>query len=148
MITVREMEIDDLEQVTAIEEQNFSRPWTETGFFSFLLRNDTLFLVAEEEEKILGYIGVILVLDEGDITNVSVEPSQQGRGIGTLLLEKLITRTEREGIAVLHLEVRKSNTRAAALYERMGFVTDGLRKNYYEAPTEDGVLMSRTAKRN
>ena len=76
------MQLDDLEQVMVIENELFSVPWTENGFFSFLLREDALFLVAEEEGKILGYCGVLMVLDEGDITNVAVDKKQQGRGIG------------------------------------------------------------------
>ena len=60
MITIREMQIDDLEQVMPIEEANFSIPWTETGFFTFLIRDDALFLVAEEDGEILGYLGILM----------------------------------------------------------------------------------------
>ena len=70
------MQLDDLEQVMKIENENFSRPWTETGFFTFLIRQDTLFLIAAEGEEILGYCGVVMVQDEGDITNVSVKKRQ------------------------------------------------------------------------
>lgn len=143
MIQIREMQIDDLEQVMPIEEENFSVPWTETGFFTYLLRSDAMFLAAEEEGEVLGYCGVLLVLDEGDITSVSVKKNRHREGIGKLLIEALIQKTGREGVGVLHLEVRQSNAAAIALYEKMGFVRDGLRKNYYEAPTEDAVLMSR-----
>ena len=72
MIEIRRMQIDDLDQVMEIENATFSVPWTETGYFTFLLRNDTLFLVAEEEGKILGYCGALMVLDEADVTNVAV----------------------------------------------------------------------------
>ena len=61
---IREMQLDDLEQVMKIENENFSRPWTETGFFTFLIRQDTLFLIAAEGEEILGYCGVVVVQDE------------------------------------------------------------------------------------
>ena len=64
MITIREMQIDDLEQVMPIEEANFSIPWTETGFFTFLIRDDALFLVAEEDGEILGYLGILISFDE------------------------------------------------------------------------------------
>ena len=140
---VRTMQIDDLEQVMPIENANFSRPWTETGYFTYLLRNDAMFLVAEEEGKILGYCGVLLMLDEGDITNVSVKKEEQNKGIGSKLLEALIEKTSKEGVSVLHLEVRPSNEAAVALYEKFGFTRDGLRKNYYEAPCEDALLMTR-----
>lgn len=84
------MQLDDLEQVMKIENENFSRPWTETGFFTFLIRQDTLFLIAAEGEEILGYCGVVMVQDEGDITNVSVKKDRQNHGTGKLLVQELI----------------------------------------------------------
>ena len=143
MVKVREMTLDDLEQVMPIEQANFSVPWTENGFFSFLLREDALFLVAEEGEQILGYCGVILVPDEGDITNVSVAKEWQGQGIGKLLVQELIKRSAKAGVTRLFLEVRKSNEPAIRLYEQQGFIQEGIRKDYYEEPIEDAVLMSR-----
>lgn len=140
---IREMQIDDLEQVMVIERENFSVPWTETGFFTFLIRQDAIFLVAEEENRIRGYCGVLTVLDEGDITNVSVDKNCRGRGIGRALVQGIIDRTAQAGVTTLHLEVRESNEGAIALYEKMGFEKTGIRKNYYEAPTEDGILMCR-----
>ena len=137
------MQLDDLEQVMTIEEANFSVPWTETGFFTFLLREDTLFLVAEEGEKILGYCGVVTVQDEGDITNVAVEKNSQNQGIGKKLLEEMFQRTQKAGVCRLFLEVRAGNAAALHLYEKMGFVQMGIRKNYYEQPVEDGVVMMR-----
>ena len=143
MIKIREMQLDDLEQVMTIEEANFSVPWTETGFFTFLLREDTLFLVAEEGDKILGYCGVVTVQDEGDITNVAVEKNSQNQGIGKKLLEEMFQRTQKAGVCRLFLEVRAGNAAALHLYEKMGFVQMGIRKNYYEQPVEDGVVMMR-----
>ena len=142
MIRIREMEIDDLSQVMEIENATFAVPWTEMGYFTFLMREDTLFLVAEEEDKILGYCGVLMVLDEGDITNVAVEKSRRGQGIGEALVRELAARTSQKGIVLLHLEVRESNQAARGLYGKLGFVEDGLRKGYYEEPREDAVLMS------
>ena len=143
MITIREMEIDDISEVAAIEDSLFSKPWGEVGFFSFLMREDTLFLVAEEEGTIVGYCGVVMVLDEGDITNVAVLSNRQGRGIGRQLVQALIQKTEERGVVHLHLEVRESNQRAIALYESLAFEKAGLRKNYYEAPVENGLIMNR-----
>lgn len=142
MITIQEMQLDDLEQVVEIEQQNFSVPWTENGFFSFLLRSDTLFLVAKEEDRILGYMGIMMVLDEGEITNVSVAQTARRRGVGRLLVQTMLDKMRRAGLNMIHLEVRKSNTPAIRLYEQFAFVQDGERKNYYEEPTEDAVLMS------
>lgn len=137
------MQIDDLAQVMPIEEENFSIPWSETGFFTFLIREDALFLVAEEEGEILGYLGILTVLDEGDITNVSVRQSARRRGIGSMLVQELIRRMEERGVTAIHLEVRESNIPAIRLYEQQGFVCDGRRKGYYEDPVEDAILMTR-----
>lgn len=143
-MNVREMIWDDLDQVMVIENENFSVPWTETGFFTYLMREDALFLVAEdEEENILGYCGVIMVIGEGDITNVSVKKELQGQGIGKALLQELICQTVSRGVHTLFLEVRESNVAALALYEKQGFVRMGVRKNYYTDPVEDGITMSR-----
>ena len=141
-MTVREMQLDDLSEVMVIENENFSVPWTEMGFFSFFLRDDTLFLVAEEDGKILGYMGIMMVLNEGEITSVSVSKYARRRGIGRALVGEMIRQMKNRGIRVLHLEVRKSNDPAIALYRSFGFVKDGERKLYYEAPAEDAVLMS------
>lgn len=140
---VREMTWDDLEQVVAIENANFTAPWTETGFFTYLMREDALFLVAEEGEDIVGYCGVIMAADEGDITNVSVRQDMQGHGIGKKLVEELIRRTGAAEVASLFLEVRESNGAAIGLYESLGFARMGLRKGYYSDPPEDGITMSR-----
>lgn len=144
MITIRKMQFDDLDQVMAIEEANFSVPWTINGFFSFLLREDARFLVAEEADKIVGYCGVILTPPESDITNVCVSEEYRRKGIARMLLGQLQKDLSKSGITTLHLEVRESNLPAIALYEKLGFVRDGLRPRYYENPTEDAILMSST----
>lgn len=143
-MTIREMQVEDLTQVMELEESLFSVPWTKEGFFSFLMRDNTLFLVVEENGKILGYCGVLLVLDEGEITNVAVCRQRQREGIGQFLLSGLFLLLRERGIRGLHLEVRESNRTAIRLYERMGFQKDGLRRNYYTDPSEDAVLMTRT----
>lgn len=142
-MTIREMTFEDLDQVMIIERENFSVPWTEEGFFTYLLRMDALFLVAEEADRVLGYCGVIMAADEGDITNVSVKKDCQGRGIGSALVTELIQRTGQAGINTLFLEVRAGNRTALSLYEKMGFEHMGIRKGYYTNPTEDAVTMSR-----
>ena len=142
-MTIREMTFEDLDQVMEIENENFTVPWTAEGFFTYLLRMDALFLVAEEGEKILGYCGVIMAADEGDITNVSVKKEQQGHGIGKELVSELIRRTKEMGVTALFLEVRESNQAALGLYEKMGCERMGIRKGYYTDPVEDAITMSR-----
>ena len=142
---LREMLVDDLDQVMEIEEELFSVPWTKEGFLTFLMKENGMFLVVEEKDRILGYCGLLTVLDEGDVTNVAVRRDRQREGIGNFLMESMICLAEERGITMIHLEVRAGNETAIRLYERQGFVRDGLRKGYYTDPTEDAVLMTRTA---
>lgn len=139
----REMLVEDLDQVVEIEENLFSVPWTREGFLTYLIKKDTIFFVVEEKERILGYCSMMTVLDEGDILNVAVRKDRQKEGIGQFLMDSIIRMAYMQGIKLIHLEVRESNGTARRLYERMGFKEDGLRKNYYENPVENAVLMTR-----
>ena len=141
---IREMEVTDMEQVMAIEQALFSVPWSENGLFSFLLRQDALFLVAEEKESILGFCGILMALDEGDIVKIGVMPERQGQGIGTKLLDALIRKAGEKGVSSIYLEVRASNQAAVHLYRSFGFQQTSIRKDYYEHPREDGITMRRS----
>ena len=125
---LREMLVDDLDQVMKIENELFSPPWTKEGFFTYLTRKDAMFLVVEEK---------------GEITNVAVRPDRQKEGIGHFLMDSLIRLAEQQGVTTIHLEVRTGNGTAIRLYERMGFTKDGIRKKYYTDPVEDALLMTR-----
>lgn len=140
---LREMLVDDLEQVMEIETSLFSVPWTKEGFFTYLTKDNAMFLVVEEHGRILAYCGLLMVLDEGDITNVAVRRERQREGIGHFLMDSLIRLAAERGVTCIHLEVRAGNQTAIRLYERMGFVSDGRRKGYYSDPVEDAILMSR-----
>ncbi len=140
---LREMLAEDLDQVMEIEEDLFHVPWTREGYFTFLTKENTMFLVVEEKKQILGYCGLLMVLDEGDVTNVAVRRDRQKEGIGNFLMESMIRLAEEQGVNTIHLEVRQSNETAIRLYERLGFTRDGIRRNYYENPVEDAILMTR-----
>lgn len=140
---LREMLVDDLDKVMEIEEAVSLVPWTKEGFFAFLTRNDVMFLVVEEKEEILGYCGMMMVLDEGDVLNVVVRKERQREGIGNFLMQSLLRLAAEQGIRMIHLEVRKGNETAIRLYERLGFEQDGIRKNYYTDPVEDAILMTK-----
>ena len=135
------MQIDDLDEVMAIEEESFSVPWTENGFFTFLIREDALFLSAVADEKIVGYIGLITAGSEADITNVAVKSTHRGKGIGKQLVGEMIRLAEEKGVEDIFLEVRVSNTPAIRLYGYFGFEQVGLRKDYYDLPKEDAYIM-------
>ena len=93
---------------------------------------------------VYGYVGLVMVPYESDITNITVSGECRRQGIATALLEELFRRCPEKGVTVIHLEVRESNAPARALYEKHGFIIDGRRKNYYTDPAEDAILMTKT----
>lgn len=131
----------DCDGAVQLENACFSMPWSKKSFLDSLQREDTLFFVCEEEEEIVGYVGMYISFDEAEITNIAVAPDCRNKGYGRKLLlaakEELLARS----VAELFLEVRVSNEPAIHLYEKMGFEQIGIRKNYYERPREDAIIM-------
>ena len=124
-----------------IEAKLFSMPWSEKAF-SDLLRHDYChYLVAEENGEPVGFAGMTLLGDEGDIDKVMVEPGHQRQGIADALLEALLALGEEKGATAYTLEVRVSNEPAIRLYEKHGFVSEGVRPRFYEKPMEDALIM-------
>lgn len=141
MFSIRNMQEEDLAAVFAIEKENFSRPWTEEGFRGAIEKENTCYLCAFVDKVLVGYAGMWIALDEGEITNVSVKKEYQGQRIGARLLEELFRMGEERGVTDYFLEVRKSNQAAIALYSRFGLEQVGVRKKFYEDPVEDGIVM-------
>lgn len=141
MIQIREMQVKDADAAAAIEQQIFSQPWSRQGFLDAVNLANTIFLVAEENNRIVGYIGMYVAMDEGEITNVAVAPVERCHGIGGMLIAELLKIAENKGIARIVLEVRVSNDSAIRLYERNGFVQCGVRRGFYEFPKEDAYVM-------
>ncbi len=141
MIQIREMQVKDADAAAAIEQQIFSQPWSRQGFLDAVNLANTVFLVAEENNRIVGYIGMYVAMDEGEITNVAVAPVERCHGIGGMLIAELLKIAENKGIARIVLEVRVSNDSAIRLYERNGFVQCGVRRGFYEFPKEDAYVM-------
>lgn len=137
---LREMTGEDIPEVAAIERQCFSQPWSEKGFAEGL-ESSAVFLVAEEEGRIAGYIGMYISVPEGEITNVAVAPSLRGRGIGKTLVEAMKKWAVDHRVTRIVLEVRAGNEAAIHVYELTGFVKLGTRKNFYQFPTEDAFVM-------
>ena len=141
MIQIREMQVKDADAVAAIEQHIFSQLWSRQGFLDAVNLANTVFLVAEENNRIVGYIGMYVAMDEGEITNVAVAPVERCHGIGGMLIAELLKIAENKGIARIVLEVRVSNDSAIRLYERNGFVQCGVRRGFYEFPKEDAYVM-------
>lgn len=139
---IREMQIQDIEQVTALEESCFSIPWKKQDFIDILSNDNRIYVVAEKDEVILGGCMLTDIVGEGDISNVAVLKNMRGQGIATALLDEILQiGTQQRGIKEYTLEVRKSNAAAIALYENAGFVSEGIRPNFYEKPKEDAIIM-------
>lgn len=140
-LMIREMTPADLSEVVEIEQQLFTQPWSRQGFLSSLQQQDTLYLVAQQDGKVAGYCGLLQSFDEADITNVAVHPEYRRLGIACQMLEQLMEQGGTRGIQRYTLEVRVSNTAAVKLYQKLGFASVGIRKNFYAFPTEDAMIM-------
>ena len=131
----------DVESIALLERECFSMPWTPDQL-RIQLRPGHVFLAACEGGEVLGYVGMEYVLDEGYISNVAVAPRSRGRGIAGALLRELEARARALGLAFLTLEVRESNRPARALYTNSRYTVVGRRRNYYQNPREDAILMT------
>lgn len=136
------MTAEHLPQIAAIERACFSHPWSEAMLADALWDDSSVILTAVDEgERVLGYAGLQVVLDEGYINNVAVSPEMRRQGVADALMAAFV-RFGRAHLAFLTLEVRPSNDAAIALYTKHGFQPVGRRPNYYDAPREDALLMT------
>lgn len=140
-MVIRQMTEEDMEQVYSIESSSFTRPWSKESFLSSLKNPQNLYLVAEEGGTVLGYCGLWGIVGEGEITNVAVDQRFRKQGVGEAILRELIRQAREDGITAFTLEVRVSNQSAIHLYHKLGFADTAVRKNYYEAPIEDALIM-------
>lgn len=134
--------VEHIPQIEEIERECFSRPWTAEQLKSQMRDAQHEFIATMDGGRVLGYVGLMYVLDEGYISNVAVHPDARRQGIGDALIDALAAKAAELELAFLTLEVRESNAPAIALYAKHGFHPVGKRKNYYDAPKEDAVLMT------
>lgn len=134
---------NQLEAVAQLEQRYFSHPWSFNSLEEELNNETSLFFTATEDNAVVGYIGMSVVVDEGYIFNVAVDGTHRNRGIGSALVETLVNYAKKNNLCFLTLEVRESNKNAHSLYEKFGFIKVGERKNYYSSPAENAVLMTR-----
>ncbi|MDO4318149.1 MAG: ribosomal protein S18-alanine N-acetyltransferase [Lachnospiraceae bacterium] len=128
-------------QVAALEQATFSEPWSEQSLLQAALDERYRYLVCLEDERLVGYAGLLLASDEGQVTNVAVRPQRRGQGVGTRLMEALKEEAKKRGAKRLFLEVRVGNAAARHVYEKSGFVAAGIRRGFYRKPPEDAVVM-------
>ena len=144
-VRVVPMTADHLEELERLERICFSRPWSRKMLAEELDNQCAAFLVAEEPltEKVVGYAGLLVMADEGYITNVAVFPEYRRRGVAEQLIAVFDSFARGNRLAFLTLEVRPSNAAAIALYQSFGFEEVGRRRNYYDLPREDALILTK-----
>ncbi len=138
---VRRMQKEDVSRVAEIEAKSFSQPWSEQAFLDACEDQAAVFLVAEDEEEVLGYAGMYVSFEEGEITNVAVNPVARRRGVGEAIILAMQEEASVLGVTRIVLEVRDHNEPAIGLYEKMQFSLVGIRKGFYDFPKEDARIM-------
>lgn len=144
-INIVPMTADHLDELEKLERICFSRPWSKKMLGEELENDCAAFLVAEEPEthQVLGYAGVLVMADEGYITNVAVFPDYRRQGIAAQIIKVFCDFAAGNHLSFLTLEVRPTNTAAIELYRSFGFEEVGRRKNYYDLPKEDALILTR-----
>lgn len=140
-LIIRRMKCEDTAEVSRLEAEIFTRPWSQQGFLEALSGKGVIFLVAELSGKLVGYCGMYCAADEGEITNVAVRPDARRNGIGEQLMKSLLMEARNAGIRQVVLEVRVSNEAAIRLYEKYSFTIQETRRNFYDEPREDAYVM-------
>lgn len=140
-LVIRKLKESDVEPLAAIEAGSFSMPWSAKDFSDLLKRDYCLYLVAEVDGRVVGCLGMTDICHEGNIDNVVVDEDFRGKGIAWQMMQELFLRGAGRGVEAYTLEVRASNLPAIRLYEKAGFVSEGIRPDFYEKPTEDAVIM-------
>ena len=137
---------EHLPAIAALEALCFAEPWSEKALGLLLTDQATGFAATDDRGAVIGYGGMLLAPDEGQILNLAVSPGYRRQGVGAALLSALLAEADRRGLSTLSLEVRVSNQPAVALYERAGFTVAGRRRHFYKNPAEDAWVMIRSAK--
>ena len=144
---IADVSLEHIAEINELEKLCFSLPWSRQALISQLPDDMHMFIAAiGDDGQVLGYVGMMYVLDEGYISNVAVSPEHRRLGIADALINALIDRANEKDLSFVTLEVRKSNAPAIELYIKNGFSEVGRRKNYYTKPTEDAILMTRFLK--
>ncbi len=133
---------EHIDDILVVEKLSFKTPWSKESFIEEIKRNKfAVYFSAKAGESVVGYAGMWVVCKEGHITNVAVHPEFRRIGVGSRLMEALITAARNLNIGSMTLEVRKSNITAQALYRKYGFIEKGIRRSYYSDNDEDAVIM-------
>lgn len=137
------MQVDDIDQVLAIENVAYTHPWTRGNFLDSIRSNYQTIVLRDASYQVIGYFLMMPAVDEAHLLNITVRPDLQGIGLGRMLLDKAVALARERKMASMLLEVRPSNQRALEVYKRYGFERIGQRKGYYPATNgrEDAIVM-------
>ncbi len=139
----RNMTEQDVAQIAELEKKVFSDAWTSTGIYETFCQNQAFVAVAECDGEITGYCIIYYVMDEGEIARIAVDEKVRRQGVGRGLLDFVCECCKIKNVYRLLLDVRESNESARRFYRQYGFTVDGVRKNFYDQPKENAVLMSK-----
>jgi len=137
-VSIHSFKMEDINGVLEIESLSFNDPWTKRMFEEEIKNGN--FYVVKEGERLIGYGGFVIVMDEGNLVNLAIHPLYRRRGIGTRLLRFLMDRAKGKGVKKIFLEVRRKNIPAISFYLKNGFLKIGERKGYYNNG-EDAIIM-------
>lgn len=140
-LIIEEMKENDIDGVFEVEKNCFEDYWSKDSFKKELSNNLAKYLVAKIDNKVVGYVGIWFVIDEGHITNVAVHEDYRGQKIGDQLIKELVQVCKNNKVISMTLEVRASNVVAQNLYRKYGFKMAGIRKEYYSNNKEDAIIM-------
>ncbi|MDO4621197.1 MAG: ribosomal protein S18-alanine N-acetyltransferase [Lachnospiraceae bacterium] len=140
-VSIRELTIDDIDSIAALEAADSQTPWNRNSLLTYFFRDDTVMLVAESGGELIGFCGLLLLTPEAEVLDITVSHTVRNRGIGFRLLHEAMNKGHARGVNVVYLEVRDSNAPARHLYEKLGFEAYGRRPRYYTNPTEDAIVM-------
>lgn len=141
-LTILPMKEEDINQILEIENLSFLDPWTQRMYLSEIReRNDSYFVMAKLEDRIIGYGGFWLIVDEMHLVNLAVHPDFRRQGIGTQIMQHLLNLAKQLKVKRATLEVRASNVIAQRFYSKFGFIAIALRKKYYPNTKEDAMIM-------
>lgn len=132
--------VTDIKAVAQMEEKYIECPWNENTLLESFGQDSYVFIKAEEQEKLVGYGSVQIVLDEGNINNIAVDENFRHKGVASGILNNIIARCKDKNVTVMFLEVNEHNVGAIALYTKFGFEKIGERKNYYKSG--NAIIMS------
>ncbi|MCR4922748.1 MAG: ribosomal protein S18-alanine N-acetyltransferase [Lachnospiraceae bacterium] len=141
MIEINEMTDKDIDEVCSIEEECFSMPWRREDFLQMIENDHMSYLVVKDAGEICGGAGIREIVGDIEITNVAIKAAYRNRGYGHKLVQALLEKGRELGGKSFTLEVRTSNVAAISVYKDLGFLTEGVRRNFYEKPVEDALIM-------